>query len=102
MLALRHTRSGDDTSAGERFVLSVYLDSNNVLRRLHIHPTTGHPEGIPEIHLVYRSPTASFNVGTSLHITSAGWRELGSYICTSHQLNLLQTRTFPTSVSRLA
>ncbi|KAJ7230638.1 hypothetical protein GGX14DRAFT_411594 [Mycena pura] len=29
--------------------------------RLHIHPTSGHPEGVPEIHLVYKDANSRFN-----------------------------------------
>jgi len=29
--------------------------------RLHIHPTSGHPEGFPEIHLVYKDANSKFN-----------------------------------------
>ena len=29
--------------------------------RLHIHPTSGHPAGVPELHLVYRDASTTFN-----------------------------------------
>ncbi|KIY50429.1 TauD-domain-containing protein [Fistulina hepatica ATCC 64428] len=49
--------------------------------RLHIHPVSGQPKGIPEFHLVYREPKAQ-NVSTldfSDRITSTIWHSDVSY-----------------------
>ena len=42
--------------------------------RLHIHPTSGHPEGAPEIHLVYRSGEKTWNYEPEERTTSTVWR----------------------------
>jgi sulfonate dioxygenase len=47
--------------------------------RLHIHPTSGHPAGVPEIHLVYRDSSKSFNFEQDDHITSTVWHSDVSY-----------------------
>ncbi|TFK76760.1 TauD-domain-containing protein [Pluteus cervinus] len=47
--------------------------------RLHIHPTSGHPAGYPEIHLVYRDANSSFNFEISDSITSTYWHTDVSY-----------------------
>jgi sulfonate dioxygenase len=46
---------------------------------LHIHPTSGHPEGLPEIHLVYKAPDSNFNFGYHDSITSTVWHSDVSY-----------------------
>jgi len=38
-----------------------YLEWGRHFGRLHIHPTTGHPKGYPELHLVYRDGSSTFN-----------------------------------------
>jgi alpha-ketoglutarate-dependent taurine dioxygenase len=52
------------------------LDFGDYFGRHHIHPTTGNPEGYPEIHIVHRSPTGDPNndanqankaIGTAWH-----------------------------------
>lgn len=47
--------------------------------RLHIHPTSGHPVGYPEIHLVYRDGKSSFNFEIDEAITSTVWHSDVSY-----------------------
>nr|GAT43652.1 predicted protein [Mycena chlorophos] len=47
--------------------------------RLHIHPTSGHPEGHPEIHLVYRDANSTFNFEVSESTTSTLWHSDVSY-----------------------
>jgi len=47
--------------------------------RLHVHPTSGHPEGLPEIHLVYRDAQATFNYERSDRTTSLVWHSDVSY-----------------------
>ncbi|KAJ7630542.1 hypothetical protein FB45DRAFT_793091 [Roridomyces roridus] len=47
--------------------------------RLHIHPTSGHPEGFPEIHLVYRDANSTFNYERDDAITSTVWHSDVSY-----------------------
>ena len=39
----------------------AYKEWGRYFGRLHIHPTSGHPEGHPEIHLVYRDENTTFN-----------------------------------------
>ncbi|KAJ7169451.1 alpha-ketoglutarate-dependent sulfonate dioxygenase [Mycena filopes] len=48
--------------------------------RLHVHPTSnGHPEGYPEIHLVYRDANSTFNFEVDDSITSTVWHTDVSY-----------------------
>ncbi|KAG6919601.1 hypothetical protein DXG01_004265 [Tephrocybe rancida] len=47
--------------------------------RLHVHPTSGHPEGYPEIHLVYRDAKSSFNFEVDQSITTTVWHSDVSY-----------------------
>jgi len=57
----------------------AYKEWGRYFGSLHIHPVSGHPEGVPEIHLVYRSPTAGRNFHTSWRVTSAIWHSDSSY-----------------------
>ncbi|RDX56228.1 TauD-domain-containing protein [Lentinus brumalis] len=47
--------------------------------RLHIHPTSGHPEGLPELHLVYRDANTTYNFEQDDRITSTTWHSDVSY-----------------------
>ncbi|PIL30953.1 hypothetical protein GSI_07122 [Ganoderma sinense ZZ0214-1] len=47
--------------------------------RLHIHPTSGHPEGVPELHLVYRDQNTTYNFELEDRITSTTWHSDVSY-----------------------
>jgi len=47
--------------------------------RLHIHPTSGHPTGAPELHLVYRDANHTFNFENDDGITSLNWHNDVSY-----------------------
>ncbi|KAJ7356906.1 TauD-domain-containing protein [Mycena albidolilacea] len=47
--------------------------------RLHIHPTSGHPAGYPELHLVYRDANSTFNFEVSDSTTSTVWHSDVSY-----------------------
>ncbi|KAG5648242.1 hypothetical protein DXG03_006200 [Asterophora parasitica] len=47
--------------------------------RLHIHPTSGHPEGYPEFHLVYRDANSTFNFEIDDSITTTVWHSDVSY-----------------------
>ncbi|EGO02710.1 hypothetical protein SERLA73DRAFT_102611 [Serpula lacrymans var. lacrymans S7.3] len=47
--------------------------------RLHVHPTSGHPQNYPEIHLVYRDANSSFNFEINDSITSTVWHSDVSY-----------------------
>ncbi|KZT58276.1 TauD-domain-containing protein [Calocera cornea HHB12733] len=57
----------------------AWLDWGRHFGRLHIHPTSGHPEGIPQIHLVYRDGQATFNYERSDRTTSLVWHTDVSY-----------------------
>jgi len=46
---------------------------------LHIHPTSGHPQGAPEIHLVYRDANHTFNFELDDTTTSTHWHSDVSY-----------------------
>ncbi|PPQ92700.1 hypothetical protein CVT25_014007 [Psilocybe cyanescens] len=48
-------------------------------RSLHIHPTSGHPAGFPEIHLVYRDLKKSFNFEYDDAVTPTVWHSDVSY-----------------------
>jgi len=47
--------------------------------RLHIHPTSGHPEGHPELHLVYRDGKSTFNFEQANRISSVTWHSDVTY-----------------------
>lgn len=46
---------------------------------LHIHPTSGHPNNYPEVHLVYRDANSTFNFEIADSITSTFWHSDVSY-----------------------
>ncbi|KAI0961136.1 hypothetical protein AcV7_000319 [Taiwanofungus camphoratus] len=50
-----------------------YLEWGQHFGRLHIHPTSGHPENYPEIHLVYRDSNTTYNFEREDRITSTTW-----------------------------
>ncbi|KAM6498001.1 TauD domain containing protein [Amanita muscaria] len=56
-----------------------YLQWGSHFGRLHIHPTSGHPRGYPEIHLVYRASDSNFNFEHEDTITSVLWHSDVSY-----------------------
>ncbi|KAF8898455.1 TauD-domain-containing protein [Infundibulicybe gibba] len=56
-----------------------YREWGSHFGRLHIHPTSGHPHGYPEIHLVYRDANSSFNFEINDSITSTVWHSDVSY-----------------------
>ncbi|KAF8632538.1 hypothetical protein AX15_001753 [Amanita polypyramis BW_CC] len=56
-----------------------YLQWGTHFGRLHIHPTSGHPIGYPEIHLVYRDAKSTFNFEYDQSITSTVWHSDVSY-----------------------
>ncbi|KIY45484.1 TauD-domain-containing protein [Fistulina hepatica ATCC 64428] len=47
--------------------------------RLHIHPTSGHPEGFPEIHLVYRDEKTTYNYELDDWVVPTVWHSDVSY-----------------------
>ncbi|KAF9513791.1 hypothetical protein BS47DRAFT_1392998 [Hydnum rufescens UP504] len=47
--------------------------------RLHIHPTSGHPRGYPQVHLVYRDAHATYNYELDQNITATVWHSDVSY-----------------------
>ncbi|EJT97998.1 TauD-domain-containing protein [Dacryopinax primogenitus] len=57
----------------------AWLEWGKHFGRLHIHPTSGHPDGIPQIHLVYRDGQATFNYERSDRISSLVWHSDVSY-----------------------
>ncbi|KAJ3787668.1 TauD-domain-containing protein [Lentinula aff. detonsa] len=56
-----------------------YREWGSHFGRLHIHPTSGHPQGYPEVHLVYRDANSSFNFEIEDSITSTVWHSDVSY-----------------------
>ncbi|KAI0793277.1 TauD-domain-containing protein [Abortiporus biennis] len=56
-----------------------YLQWGRHFGRLHIHPTSGHPEGYPELHLVYRDANSTFNFERDEYLTSTVWHSDVSY-----------------------
>lgn len=48
-------------------------DWGSFFGRLHIHPTSGHPKGYPEFHLVYRDAGKTLNYEFSDRFTSSVW-----------------------------
>ncbi|KAH8917930.1 TauD-domain-containing protein [Atractiella rhizophila] len=59
--------------------LDKIKDYGRYYGRLHIHPTSGHPKGHPEFHLVYRDGKASFNFEQSNRVTSVTWHSDVTY-----------------------
>ncbi|THG98452.1 hypothetical protein EW026_g3730 [Hermanssonia centrifuga] len=57
----------------------TYLEWGRYFGRLHIHPTSGHPEGFPHLHLVYRDGKSSFNYELSDRTTATTWHSDVSY-----------------------
>ncbi|TRM66290.1 hypothetical protein BD626DRAFT_398083 [Schizophyllum amplum] len=57
----------------------AYKEWGQYFGRLHIHPTSGHPEGHPEIHLVYRDGNSTFNFERDDSITTLSWHSDVSY-----------------------
>ncbi|KIY50657.1 alpha-ketoglutarate-dependent sulfonate dioxygenase [Fistulina hepatica ATCC 64428] len=47
--------------------------------RLHIHPTSAHPEGLPEIHLVYRDENTTYNYELDDWVVPTFWHSDISY-----------------------
>ncbi|KAH8120612.1 TauD-domain-containing protein [Phellopilus nigrolimitatus] len=56
-----------------------YREWGSHFGRLHIHPTSGHPEGVPEVHLVYRDANSSLNFEYDDSITSTVWHSDVTY-----------------------
>jgi sulfonate dioxygenase len=56
-----------------------YLEWGRHFGRLHIHPTSGHPQNYPEIHLVYRDANSTFNFEIADSVTSTFWHSDVSY-----------------------
>jgi len=57
----------------------AYLEWGHHFGRLHIHPTTGHPKGYPQIHLVYKDANSNFNSVVDDSITTTVWHSDVSY-----------------------
>ncbi|EIM92933.1 alpha-ketoglutarate-dependent sulfonate dioxygenase [Stereum hirsutum FP-91666 SS1] len=57
----------------------TYLEFGRHFGRLHIHPTSGHPQGYPELHLVYKDANKTFNFERDDSITSTSWHSDVSY-----------------------
>ncbi|KIJ45259.1 hypothetical protein M422DRAFT_251437 [Sphaerobolus stellatus SS14] len=56
-----------------------YREWGSHFGRLHIHPTSGHPENAAEIHLVYRDANSTYNFEYDDVITSTVWHTDVSY-----------------------
>ena len=56
-----------------------YLEWGRHFGRLHIHPTSGQPAGVPEIHLVYRDEHTTFGFDYDDNINSIRWHSDVSY-----------------------
>ncbi|KAI0336168.1 TauD-domain-containing protein [Cubamyces sp. BRFM 1775] len=59
--------------------IDFYREWGSYFGRLHIHPTSGHPEGAPEIHLVYRDENTTYNFELDDRIRSTVWHSDVSY-----------------------
>lgn len=57
----------------------AYREWGRYFGRLHIHPTSGHPADVPEIHLVYRDADATLNFERAESITTTQWHTDVSY-----------------------
>ncbi|CAE6470834.1 unnamed protein product [Rhizoctonia solani] len=56
-----------------------FREWGNYFGRLHIHPTSGHPALIPELHLVYRDSNHTFNHEQLNRISTTLWHSDVSY-----------------------
>ncbi|KAL0071712.1 hypothetical protein AAF712_000634 [Marasmius tenuissimus] len=56
-----------------------YLQWGRHFGRLHVHPTSGHPQNYPELHLVYRDANSTFNFELEDSVTSTSWHSDVSY-----------------------
>ncbi|OBZ80075.1 Alpha-ketoglutarate-dependent sulfonate dioxygenase [Grifola frondosa] len=56
-----------------------YLEWGRYFGRLHVHPTSGHPEGYPELHLVYRDENTTFNYELDDRVRPTSWHSDVSY-----------------------
>ncbi|KAI0047826.1 TauD-domain-containing protein [Auriscalpium vulgare] len=56
-----------------------YLTWGSHFGRLHIHPTSGHPQGYPELHLVYKDANSTFNFELDDSTTTTMWHSDVSY-----------------------
>lgn len=56
-----------------------YLEWGRHFGRLHIHPTSGAPVGVPEIHLVYRDKERGYDAQIDDKITTSIWHSDVSY-----------------------
>lgn len=56
-----------------------YLEWGRHFGRLHVHPTSGHPQGYPELHLVFKEANTTFNFERDESITSTLWHSDVSY-----------------------
>lgn len=56
-----------------------YLEWGRHFGRLHIHPTSGHPEGYPELHLVYKDGASTFNYELHDSLQPTVWHSDVSY-----------------------
>lgn len=61
------------------FILFTWTPCAYLNCRLHIHPTSGHPAAIPELHLVYRDGNDTFNHEQLNRISSTLWHSDVSY-----------------------
>ncbi|KAA1468481.1 TauD-domain-containing protein [Dentipellis sp. KUC8613] len=56
-----------------------YLEWGRHFGRLHVHPTSGHPKGYPELHLVYKDANTTFNYELDDSVTPTVWHSDVSY-----------------------
>ncbi|EKM60786.1 uncharacterized protein PHACADRAFT_246914 [Phanerochaete carnosa HHB-10118-sp] len=56
-----------------------WLEWGRHFGRLHIHPTSGHPDGYPHLHLVYRDKHSTFNYEHSDRTIATSWHSDVSY-----------------------
>ncbi|KZT23869.1 TauD-domain-containing protein [Neolentinus lepideus HHB14362 ss-1] len=57
----------------------AYLEWGRHFGRLHIHPTSGHPQGYPELHLVYKDGSSTFNYELHDSLSPTVWHSDVSY-----------------------
>ncbi|TFK57625.1 TauD-domain-containing protein [Heliocybe sulcata] len=57
----------------------AYLEWGRHFGRLHIHPTSGHPDGYPELHLVYKDASSTFNYELHDSLLPTVWHSDVSY-----------------------
>ncbi len=73
-------------TAGRHVKLTAANRLAQYFGRPHTHPTSGQPEGVPELHLVYRDGKKALDFDAVPYLTTAVWHSDVSAAILSHPL----------------